>query len=237
MPVPHVAGHTGRLVLGAIDGRSVVMLQGRAHFYEGWAVESVTFGVRLLSRLGIRQLIITNAAGGIRDGLLPGDLMLISDHIRPLAAAGLRFDSMKADGAGAGAPIPNSHEFGYQNTDHPLLWSSRLRDAAASVPTRLRIHQGVYSMMTGPAYETAAEIRMLRWMGADAVGMSTVPEAICAASLGIEVLGVSCITNVAAGLSDQVLSHHEVMSNAASIEAPFEEWLWDVVAAITPRKA
>ncbi len=220
MPVPHVAGHSGRLVFGAIHGRSVVMLQGRVHFYEGGTVESVTFGVRLMRRLGIQQLIITNAAGGIRDGILPGDLMLISDHIRPLAVAELRFDTMMANASLVG------------DTGRPLLWSNTLRDAAKSVRTQLRIHQGVYSMMTGPAYETAAEIRMLRWLGADAVGMSTVPEALCAASLGIEVLGVSCITNVAAGLSTQLLSHHEVTTAAASIAAPFADWLWDVIAVM-----
>lgn len=221
MPVPQVAGHSGRLVFCAVHGRSIAILQGRVHFYEGCAVESVTFGVRLLSCLGIQQVIITNAAGGIRDGILPGDLMLISDHIRPLAAAGLRFESIKANQS----PLVG-------DAGRRLLWSNTLRDAATSVRTQLRIHQGVYSMMTGPAYETAAEIRMLRWLGADAVGMSTVPEALCAASLGIEVLGVSCITNVAAGLSAQLLSHHDVTTTAASIEAPFTDWLLNVIATL-----
>jgi len=226
MPVPHVEGHGGRLVFGEVHGRSVAMLQGRVHFYEGCTVESVTFGVRLLRCMGIQQLIITNAAGGIRDGILPGDLMLISDHLRPLAVAELRFDSIRAD-------QPSS----VGDSSRRLLWSDTLRDAAKSVRTQLRIHQGVYSMMTGPAYETAAEIRMLRYLGADAVGMSSVPEALCAASLGIEVLGVSCITNIAAGLSAELLSHHHVTTTAASIEAQFANWLWDVIAVMSAAQA
>lgn len=226
MPVPHVAGHSGRLVFGAIHGRSVAMLQGRVHFYEGCTAESLTFGVRLLRQMGIQQLIITNAAGGIRDGMLPGELMLISDHIRPLAVTGPGFDRFRANQP----PLAG-------DSVRPLLWSNTLRDAATTVRTQLRVHQGVYSMMTGPAYETAAEIRMLRWLGADAVGMSTVPEALCAASLGIEVLGVSCITNAAAGLSAQLLSHHDVTTTAASIEAPFVDWLWAVIAAIPAAQA
>ncbi len=219
MPITHVSGHAGRLVLGRIGGATVAMLQGRAHFYEGHATSKIQFGTRLLSQLGIRRLIVTNAAGGIRRSFSPGDLMLINSHLRPLAAKPLDF-----------AMIQNRPcDFG-TDASTQMLWSPSLRAIARNAATSLNVHEGVYAMMTGPTYETPAEIRMMEFLGADAVGMSTVPEAILAASCGIETLGVSCITNVAAGLSEGSLDHAEVTATASSVETEFVDWLWRVVS-------
>jgi purine-nucleoside phosphorylase len=148
--------------------------------------------------------------------------MLIEDHIRPLAACGLNFD----------AAMISQCEHNAVTRQSPL-WCSSLRTLAMQIPTSLKVHRGVYAMMTGPNYETPAEIRMLQKLGADAVGMSTIPEAIFAASRGIRVLGVSCVTNIAAGLSDQTLNHHEVTETASSIEGEFIDWVWKLVPQIS----
>ncbi|MEJ7595783.1 MAG: purine-nucleoside phosphorylase [Planctomycetaceae bacterium] len=232
MPLPHVIGHTGRLVLGRIDGISVAMLQGRVHCYEGHSIASVEFGTRLLQAMGARTLIVTNAAGGIRADLQPGNLMLITSHLRPFAVchATRHFN---------GSPMEMPAQFGLADGRccgfrkmHDLLWNEELRQQIREISSPLQIREGVYAMMTGPNYETPAEIRALQRLGADAVGMSTVPEALAAASLGMRVLGVSCITNVAAGLSTKSLNHAEVTATAAAIERPFTNWLWDVIRAI-----
>ncbi len=221
MPRPHVAGHAGRLVIGQILGVSVAMLQGRVHYYEGHSPSAIVYGTRLLCHLGVKSLIVTNAAGGIRKGFSPGDLMIINSHLRPLAASGLNIGTMIEDERCEAA----AHR-------RQCLWSHGLQRNALSVTTSLNVHQGVYAMMTGPTYETPSEIRMLQKLGADAVGMSTVPEAIFAASRGINVLGVSCITNVAAGLSEKTLNHSEVTETASSIETEFVNWLWGVIQGI-----
>jgi purine-nucleoside phosphorylase len=219
MPVPRIAGHHGRLVTGTIGPHHVAMLQGRVHLYEGHDLHTVTWATRLLCRLGMQRLVITNAAGGIRSGFAPGHLMLIDSHlVCPMAAtwpAPRNSPSQDPDGLTPRRGLP--------------IWTPALRDLARSIPTSLTVHEGVYAMMPGPCYETPAEIRMLRSLGADAVGMSTVPEAVTAAANGVAVLGVSCITNVAAGLSSQKLDHAEVTQNAATVEAPFSRWLWKII--------
>lgn len=220
LPVPGIAGHAGQLVCGQIGRTPVAMLQGRVHFYEGHPPEAVIFGTRLLIALGIQTLVVTNAAGGINRSFSPGDLMLIRDHLSPL----LRRDLLP-QGILTGLPLSKVRT---------RLWPERLRSIAQRQSTPLRLHEGVYAMMPGPCYETPAEVRMLRTLGADAVGMSTIPEALYAAVHGIEVLGISCITNVAAGLSESPLSHGEVTSTASSVEHEFERWIWDVLPRLSP---
>lgn len=212
MPCSAVTGHAGRVVLGAGDLSGVVFLQGRVHYYEGHSLERMLFGLHTLVHLGIRTLIVTNAAGGIRSGYQPGDLMLIDGHwsmIRVQQAAADR--------------IPGVRD---------CLWNSSLCDTAAMADTTLNIHRGVYAMMSGPCYETPAEIRMLKTLGVDAVGMSTIPEALAAARCGVRVLGISCITNLASGISDQPLDHSEVSDTAAGIDSEFTSWLFDVLTRL-----
>lgn len=215
MPQPAVAGHAGRLVVGDGVWRDVVFLQGRVHYYEGLSVPQITFAVRMLHALGIQRLIVTNAAGGIRPTFRPGHLMLIDGHWTFLEAQPRTGDRMMRDGG--------------------RLWNAGLRRAAASIPTALTIHSGVYAMMSGPNYETPAEVRMLQHLGADAVGMSTVPEALAAARRNIDVLGVSCITNIACGLAEGELHHQEVTETASLIEAEFTSWLRDLIGRLEPR--
>jgi len=218
MPCTLVAGHTGRLIVGRIAGVPVAFLQGRVHSYEGHSTFAIEFGTRLLHAMGVRTMLITNAAGGIRSEFQPGDLMVISSHLRPLAAIEARNQSERDE-------------------MQKLLWNEDLRQRIRQIKSSLKIHQGVYAMMTGPCYETPAEIRMMQKFGADAVGMSTVPEALTAASLGMRVLGVSCITNIAAGLSTATLSHADVTATATSIEIPFSDWLWDVIRIVSSEPA
>ncbi len=232
MPLPQVVGHTGRLVLARIDGISVAMLQGRVHYYEGHSIAAVEFGTRLLRALGVRTLIITNAAGGIRAGFQPGNLMLITSHLRSVAT----FCATRHSKCGhVELPVrsqPVNARCSKTPRLHDFLWNEILRNQVRHIHSPLQIHEGVYAMMTGPNYETPAEILAIKRMGADAVGMSTVPEALVAASLGMRTLGISCITNVAAGLSTSTLSHADVITTAAAIESPFADWLWDAIGVI-----
>lgn len=222
MPSPLISGHPGRFVYGRISGLPVAMLQGRVHFYEGHSNAAVAFGTRLLHALHVKTTVITNAAGGIRTGFQPGDLMLIKDHLRPVASYVELHQPLKDIGFSL-----NRHALKNRTRTGGslLLWHEGLRRQLRQIVTPLKVHEGVYAMMPGPNYETPAEIRMLRGLGADAVGMSTVPEALVAASLGMRVLGVSCITNIAAGLSAASLSHTEVTETAAAIERQFGDWL------------
>ena len=213
MPLPAVAGHAGRMIVGTGSLKNVILLQGRVHYYEGHSPQELTIATDLMAELGVRQMIISNAAGGIAAGYRPGDLMLIRGHWTFL-------NVQKSAPTGGRSPGPDR------------LWSARLRELASSVPTALTVHQGIYGMMSGPNYETPAEVRMLRTLGVDAVGMSTIPEAMAAARHGIEVLGVSCITNVASGLSDQPLDHAEVGETAAGIETEFTSWLFDLLKTL-----
>lgn len=189
-----VPGHAGRFVLARPAGKPVLIAQGRSHLYEGLSARDVTTGVRLMAEIGVRTLVLTNAAGILNSQFAPGRLMLISDHLNLLGDSPLR-----------GGP---------HFRDMSEVYSKRLRsvfrDAAAAAG--LPIHEGIYAAMLGPQYETPAEIRMLRTLGADAVGMSTVPEAIQAHALDLEVAGISLLTNWAAGIADQPLSHDEVVA-------------------------
>ena len=232
MPFPHVVGHPGQLVLGQIDGVSVAMLQGRVHYYEGHSVAAVQFGTRLLHAMGARTLIVTNAAGGIRTDFRPGHLMLITSHLRPLATcSATRHPHFGHTEVPARSGLADARCSGVPSV-HDRLWNEDLRQQVRRVKSSLQIHEGVYAMMTGPNYETPAEIRAMQRMGADAVGMSTVPEGLAAAALGMRVLGVSCITNVAAGLSNSPLSHADVTATATAIEVQFADWLWDVIRVV-----
>src|SRR4029079_10750404 len=199
-PQSRVIGHEGRLVVGKVRGRTVAALSGRCHVYEGHDLGTVTFGVRALGLLGSGTLILTNAAGGINTGFSQGALMVIDDHINltghhPLGG-------------------PNDDRFGPRFPDMTQVYSSRLRHIADEAGKHLNatLPHGVYVALLGPSYETPAEIRYLRTIGADAVGMSTVPEAIAARHMGVDVLGISCITNMAAGVLPQPLDHNEVMA-------------------------
>lgn len=204
-----VVGHAGRFVVGELGGRAVAALAGRAHYYEGHDLKTVTFGTRVLGLLGVRTLVLTNAAGGIGPHLAPGTLMVIDDHINLMGANPL--------------VGPNEDRFGPRFPDMTDAYSPRLRaladEAARSLGVALA--HGVYAALAGPSYETPAEIRYLRTIGADAVGMSTVPETIVARHMGIEVLGLSCITNLAAGVLPRPLSHDEVMATAERVRETF----------------
>ena len=219
-PVPTVPGHSGALVFGRKQGRSVVILQGRIHFYEGLSQQEITLPVRVLAALGVKTLILTNAAGGVNLNFRPGDLMLLRDHI---------------NFSGANPLIgPNLDEFGPRFPDMSDLYSAELRNRIldAAQEAGIPMQQGVYAMYSGPNYETPAEIRMFRYMGADAVGMSTVPEALVAGHCGMKVVGVSCITNMAAGVLPQKLSHAEVIETADRVHDTFHKLINTVLTVI-----
>jgi purine-nucleoside phosphorylase len=208
-PASAVIGHEGRLVVGSIEGRPIAALSGRCHLYEGHDLQRVTFAVRALGVLGVKTLILTNAAGGINTSFTQGALMVIDDHI-----------NLMGDNPLVGA---NDERFGPRFPDMTEVYSRRLRAAAegAAVASGVAVSHGVYVALRGPSYETPAEIRYLRTIGGDAVGMSTVPEAIVARHMGIEVLGISCITNMAAGVLPNPLDHAEVMATARRVRGQF----------------
>jgi purine-nucleoside phosphorylase len=217
MPESAVVGHAGNLCLGAVGSAAVACLQGRVHAYEGHALERVTFGVRLLAELGCRAVILTNAAGGIKDGFAPGDLMLIVDHLNLMGRNPL--------------VGPNDERKGPRFVDMTRAYDAELcalaREHAGALGVTLR--EGVYAGLLGPSYETPAEIRMLRTLGADAVGMSTVPEVLALRHRGVRVGAMSCITNLGAGLSDGLLDHSEVEETARKARDKFTallgQWL------------
>jgi purine-nucleoside phosphorylase len=228
-PAPTVPGHRGRLVSGKIAGVPVLALQGRLHGYEGHDVATVAFPARVLGVLGSRALIVTNAAGGVNPGFAPGDLMRIADHLNlsgrnPLVG-------------------PNEDALGPRFPDLSRAYDSRLAEAleAAARESKIPLRHGVYAQIAGPSYETPAEVRALRLLGADAVGMSTVPEVIVAAHQGVPCCGISCITNAAAGISQTQLSHEDVMEVAKRVEETFARLLCAFVpcaaAAVPARKA
>ena len=212
MPRPLVVGHAGNLCTGLVAGVPVACLQGRSHIYEGHTPARAVFGVRVLAQLGCKAVLLTNAAGGIHASFEPGDLMLITDHLNLLGDNPLRGPSY-----GEGPRFPDLS----QAYDATLLQFAR--DAARAAKVTLR--EGVYAAMLGPSYETPAEIRMLRTLGADAVGMSTVPEVIALRQLGVRVGAMSCITNLAAGISAQPLDHSEVEATARRSRSAFSEVL------------
>src|SRR5580765_3121725 len=216
-PTSNVIGHAGKLVVGRIAGRDVSVLSGRAHFYEGHPLATVTFSTRVLGRLGVKTLVLTNAAGGINTSFSPGTLMVIDDHLNFMGSNPL--------------VGPNDDRFGVRFPDMTVVYSSRLRrvadEAAAAAGVALR--HGVYVGLHGPSYETPAEIRAFRTLGADAVGMSTVPEAIVARHMGLEVLGISCISNMAAGILPQLLTEEEVIETTGRVRDQFIALLEGVI--------
>jgi purine-nucleoside phosphorylase len=223
--IPHwpsatVVGHDGRLVIGAVDGRPIAALAGRAHFYEGYDLRAVTFATRVLGALGVKIMILTNAAGGVNTRLTPGSLMAIDDHINLMGTNPLIG--------------PNDERFGPRFPDMTDVYSTRLRRIADTAAAALgqRLEHGVYVACHGPSYETPAEVRYLRTIGADAVGMSTVPEAIVARHMSMEVLGLSCITNCAAGVLPQPLSHEETLDTAHRVRDQFAALLRAIIARI-----
>ncbi len=213
-------GHSGRLLLGRLEGRVVACLQGRLHYYEGYSMEEITYPVRVLSQLGVKRLLLSNAAGGIDTAFVPGDLMLITDHINFLGCNPLIG--------------PNEPDFGVRFCDMSYAYDPALRRLALEVAEELgmTLRQGVYLATTGPSYETPAEIRMFRAWGASAVGMSTVPEVIVANHCGMRVLGVSCITNMAAGILDQPLSEAEVLETGERVSEAFSALVRGILARL-----
>lgn len=233
--IPHFAtstveGHAGQLVLGEIGGVSIAVQQGRFHFYEGYDMDQVTFPMRTFGLMGIETVILTNAAGSLRDEMTPGSLMLINDHLNCIGANPLRG--------------PNDARFGPRFPDMTSAYDTELQEivvAAADGIAKERfdngddktltdfLHRGVYCGLSGPTYETPAEIRMYRLLGADAIGMSTVPETIVARHQGMRVAGISCITNFAAGMTDGTIVHEHVMETGARVAEVFKELLRRVI--------
>jgi purine-nucleoside phosphorylase len=216
-PAAAVVGHAGRLVLGHVRGRGVAVLAGRAHFYEGHDLGTATFAIRVLGLLGVKVVILTNAAGGVNTSFAQGALMVIDDHLNLIGSNPLIG--------------PNDDRFGPRFPDMSEVYSRRLRrlaDAAAEAGG-VPVAHGVYAALHGPSYETPAEIRYLRIIGADAVGMSTVPEAIVARHMALEVLGISCITNMAAGVLPQPLDHAEVLDTARRVAGNFMRLLEEII--------
>ncbi len=216
----NVQGHKGRLVFAEINGKKVVMMQGRYHFYEGYSMQTLTFPVKVMRKAGAQKLIVTNAAGAVNPNFAPADLMFITDHINftgtnPLIGK-------------------NDDTLGVRFPDMSEIYSKRLIAIAENSAKKLNINcqKGVYAATTGPSYETPAEIKMLRILGADAVGMSTVPETIVANYSGMEVLGISCITNYAAGVSKKTLNHNEVIETANKVKVIFKSLLSDIIASL-----
>lgn len=219
-PVSTVEGHAGQLVIGTLGNIQVVAMQGRFHFYEGYSLDKVTFPVRVMKELGVDTLIVTNAAGGVNESFRPGDLMIISDHINYMGTNPLIG--------------PNDAALGVRFPDMSAAYDKDLRRLAKQTAEEMNIsvQEGVYTAVSGPSYETPAEVRFLRTIGSDAVGMSTVPEVIVARHSGLRVLGVSCISNAAAGILDQPLSHDEVMEVTEKVKADFLRLIKTVVAKI-----
>jgi len=223
--IPHfprstAIGHAGQLVIGKVDGIAVAAMQGRVHLYEGYSVKEVAFPMRVFARLGVRAIILTNAAGGIRNEFTQGRLVVISDHINlqgvnPLTGS-------------------NDENFGTRFPDMSAAYDKRFRELALAEGRHLGIEldEGVYAALAGPSYETPAEIRYLRTIGADLVGMSTVPEVIAARHSGMRVLGISCVTNAAAGILDQPLDHNEVLQTTERVKGQFIALLRAVIPDI-----
>ena len=216
-------GHAGRLVVGRIDQVPILAMQGRVHYYEGYSMEEVTFAIRTFKLLGIKTLLLTNAAGGINVQLSQGALMVISDHLNLMGVNPLR-----------GA---NDERFGPRFPDMSAVYSPALQEIVVEEARALGIElrRGIYAALSGPNYETPSEIHLLRNCGADAVGMSTVPEAIVARQMDMEVLGISCITNMAAGISDEPINHDEVMETGNRVRSSFTQLLRRVVSRLSSR--
>jgi purine-nucleoside phosphorylase len=212
-----VEGHAGRLVIGKAGEVTIAAMQGRFHFYEGYSLEDVTFPTRVLKLLGVRTLVLTNAAGTLNIEFTPGSLMIISDHLNLLGDNPLRG--------------VNDPRFGPRFPDLSSVYSPELQSVVIDEANGmgLEVRRGIYAALAGPSYETPAEIHMLRSLGADAVGMSTVPEAIVARHMNMRVIGISCITNLAAGVSDVPVDHSQVMATGERVRAKFSELLRRII--------
>ena len=216
-PVSTVPGHKGRLVIGELEGRNVLCMQGRFHFYEGYEMDQVVFPIQVMKMLGIERLILTNAAGCVNKAWKPGTLMLINDHIKLAPQSPMRG--------------PNEDELGLRFFDMSRAYDPELLKVAKREAEKLGIPvtEGVYMFFSGPNFETPAEIRAARVLGADAVGMSTVPEVIAAAHCGLRTLGISCMTNMAAGILDQPLGHDEVLETGLRVKGQFSALIRAIV--------
>lgn len=219
-PTSTVAGHKGRFVFGYVEKTPVVIMQGRVHYYEGYAMSDVVLPTRLMGLLGAKKLILTNAAGGVNFEFKPGDFMMITDHIT------------------TGVPSPligqNLEELGVRFPDMSEVYSKRIQEIikTAAKDLDIAIKEGVYAQFTGPNYETPAEIRMARVWGADAVGMSTACEAMAARHMGMEIGGISCITNLAAGMSKEELNHKEVQETADRVAVQFKKLITEIITKL-----
>ena len=209
--------HAGKLILGTLAGKKVVCMSGRFHYYEGYDFEQLTGPIRLFKLLGVQKTIVTNAAGAVNTSYAPGDVVILKDHINLMGVAPTRGH--------------NVEEFGPRFFDVSDIYAKALRDIAheCAERTSLNVHEGVYFFMCGPQFETAAEIRAIRVLGGDCVGMSTVPEALTAAQCGMPLLGLSLMTNMATGVTTEKLGGAEVNETAASVEVPFKEYIKDIL--------
>lgn len=219
-PVSTVKGHTGELVYGHINYTPVLVMNGRCHYYEGYSMDEITFPIRVFAKMGVKNIILTNAAGGINLNYLPGDFMIINDHINLSGVSPLRGK--------------NFDEFGPRFPDMTRVYDKEIVNKIYTIARELAlpIYEGVYAYLQGPNYETPAEIKMLRNIGADAVGMSTVPEAIVARHAGLRVAGISCITNMAAGILNRTLHHEEVKETAEKVREQFIMIIQKLVASL-----
>jgi len=219
-PKTSVFGHAGKMIAGEIEGKYVIAMKGRFHYYEGHEMEIVTLPIRMFYEIGVRNIILTNAAGGVNTSFKPGDLMLINDHIGFACPSPLRG--------------PNLDEYGTRFPDMSKVYSKRLADIAEKVAAAqsLDLKKGVYFFCKGPQFETPAEIRAARALGADAVGMSTVPEAVVAKHMQMDILAISTITNMASGVLDQPLNHQEVLETGKLVEKKFSELIKQIIIEI-----
>ncbi|MYL41914.1 purine-nucleoside phosphorylase [Virgibacillus salexigens] len=222
-PESTVAGHKGQLVAGQLKGKQVIAMQGRFHYYEGYSMKQITFPVRVLKELGIDSIMVTNAAGGINENFQAGDLMIITDHINNMGDSPLIGK--------------NDDRLGVRFPDMSNVYDQSLIAHAEECAKQIHINvqKGIYVGNTGPAYETPAEVRMLRTLGGDAVGMSTVPEVMVAGHAGIRVLGISCISNMAAGILDQPLTHDEVIETTEQVKESFLKFVKQVIETLPQR--
>ncbi len=219
-PVSTAVGHAGTLALGTVGGVPLAVMRGRAHLYEGFSAEKVVFGLRVLGRLGVQTLVLTNACGGVREDLVPGQLVLVSDHINLQGASPLSG--------------PNDESLGPRFVDMSDAYDPALRAAAQEAATRLGLvlPEGVYVAWLGPAFETPAEIRLTRAVGGDLVGMSTVPEVLAARHMGMRCLAISCVTNVAAGVLPEPIDHEKVLEIGASAQGALTALLRELLPAL-----
>lgn len=210
-PVSTVEGHAGELIIGELSGKTIIAMNGRFHYYEGYDIKQTVFPIRVFALLGVKNVILTNAAGGINTNIKEGSFMVINDHLSFFAESVLRGK--------------NEDEFGVRFPDMSEVYDKKQREKMKEIIEKHTGNslEGVYAYMKGPCYETPAEIRALRVLGADAVGMSTVPEAVVARHSGMKVVAVSCITNMAAGVTDKKLSHEEVKETAERVKGEFKE--------------